>query len=129
MNIFITFLLSFIVCGTFCMIGQIILENTTLTNGHITSLFVFIGVILEFFNVYDYIRKIGGMGASMPIISFGSIIMKGVKQAIDTNNLIGVFKGVFDNCGTILSFAIFLASSTHLMKPPSSFENNIIFAP
>ena len=120
MNIFLSFLLAFIVCGIFCVIGQIILDNTTLTSGHITSLFVFIGVILEFLNIYEYIRKIGQMGASMPIISFGSIIMKGVKQGVDNNGLIGIFSGVFINCGTILSFAIFLAFLASLICKPKS---------
>ena len=120
MNIFLSFLLAFIVCGLFCVIGQIILDNTNLTSGHITSLFVFIGVILEFLNIYEYIRKIGNMGASMPIISFGSIIMKGVKQGVDNSGLIGIFSGVFINCGTILSLAIFLAFIASLICKPKS---------
>ena len=42
------FLNAFIVCGLISMIGQIILDNTKLTPGHITSLFVFLGVVLSF---------------------------------------------------------------------------------
>ena len=120
MNIIFTYLLAFVICGFFCLIGQIILEYTSFTNGHITSLFVFVGVILEFLNIYDFIRKIGGMGASMPIISFGSIIMKGVKESVDANGLIGVFSGVFNNCGTILAFAIFLAFLASILGRPKS---------
>ena len=114
------YLLAFLICGSICVIGQILYDNTKLTPGHITSLFVVVGAILEFFNVYDLIRNISFVGASMPISSFGSIIMKGVKEAVETEGIIGIFSGVFNNCGTIISFALFLAFlSTIFFKPKS----------
>lgn len=117
---FLDFIFSFLICGVFCLIAQILLDNTKLTSGHITSLFVVIGAILEFFNLYEPIRKIGKMGASMPIASFGSVIMKGVKEGIDNSGIIGIFNGVFNNCGALLAFAIFLAFiSTLFFKPKS----------
>ena len=113
-------LLAFLVCGFFCFIAQIILDNTSLTMGHITSLFVVIGALLEFLNIYDLIRNISIIGASMPISSFGSIIMKGVKEAVDNEGMKGIFSGVFNNCGSIISFALFLAFlSTVFFKPKS----------
>ena len=113
-------LLAFLVCGFFCFIAQIILDNTSLTMGHITSLFVVIGAILEFFNIYDLIRNISFVGASMPISSFGSIIMKGVKEAVENEGIIGIFSGVFNNCGTIISFALFLAFLSAIFFKPKS---------
>ena len=116
----IKLIFSFVVCGSICMISQIILNNTKLTPGHITSLFVVLGVILEFFNLYQYIREIANIGASLPICSFGSLIMKGVKESIDKNGVLGIFLGVFENCGTLISFSIFLAfTSTIFFKPKS----------
>ena len=44
---------SFLFAGFVCMIGQLILDNTKLTPGHITSLFVIIGSALDVFNIYD----------------------------------------------------------------------------
>ena len=120
MNILLTFFLSFLLCGFISMIAQVILDNTSLTTGHITSLFVVIGVILEFLGVYQYIKDFSLIGASMPIVSFGSVIMKSVKQAIDNDGVIGIFKGVFLQCGTIISFSIFLSFiSTIFFKPKS----------
>ena len=46
---------SFLFCGFICMIAQIILDNTKLTPGHITSLFVVIGAFLDSFGVFDKI--------------------------------------------------------------------------
>ena len=34
-----TFIWAFIIAGLFCALGQIILDNTKLTPGHVTSLF------------------------------------------------------------------------------------------
>ena len=42
---------SFIFCGLICLISQIVLDNTKLTPGHITSILVVIGVLLDFSNV------------------------------------------------------------------------------
>ena len=63
---------------------------------------------------------VGKMGASLPICSFGSLIMKGVKDSVDINGFIGIFLGVFDNCSAIISLSIFLAViSTIFFRPKS----------
>ena len=46
---------AFLFCGIICLIGQIILDNTKLTPGHVTSLFVVIGAFLDTFSIYDLI--------------------------------------------------------------------------
>ena len=38
-----TFISAFVVCGGICLAGQLIYDNTKLTAGHITSIFVVIG--------------------------------------------------------------------------------------
>lgn len=116
----LSFIQAFLTCGIICLLSQIILDNTSLTTGHVTSLLVVLGAILEFFGLYKYIRIIGKMGASMPICSFGSVIMEGVKKSVEENGLLGVFSGVFNNCGALLSLAILLGFiSTLLFKPKS----------
>lgn len=47
------YLNSFLFAGTICLIGQIILDNTKLTPGHITSIFVVVGSFLDVFDIYD----------------------------------------------------------------------------
>ena len=46
-----SYLLAFLVCGLVCMIGQIIYDNTKLTPGHITSMFVVVGAFPLFRSV------------------------------------------------------------------------------
>ena len=48
-----TFVYAFLFCGTVCMISQLILDNSKLTPGHVTSLFVVIGALLDIFGIYD----------------------------------------------------------------------------
>ena len=50
-----TYFYAFLFCGFVCMLGQIILDNTKLTPGHITTLFVIIGAFLDIFGIYDKI--------------------------------------------------------------------------
>lgn len=116
----LNFLFSFIVCGCICAIAQIILDHSKLTPGHITSLFVVIGCILEFFDLYRFVRKVGGIGASLPIVSFGAVMMDGVKEKIIQDGLIGIFTGVFYKCGGLIAFALFLAVLGALLIKPKS---------
>ena len=48
-----TFIYAFLFCGFVCMVGQLILDNTKLTPGHITTIFVVVGAFLDVFNIYD----------------------------------------------------------------------------
>lgn len=65
-----TYILSFLFCGMLCFIAQIIIDNTKLSAGHITSIFVVVGVILDTFSIYDKIITVVGGGALVPITSF-----------------------------------------------------------
>ena len=54
------YLYSFLFVGVLCLIGEIILDNTNLTPGHITSLFVSLGAVLSFFSIYPwFVEKVG----------------------------------------------------------------------
>ena len=45
------FIYSFLFAGIVCLIGQIILDNTKLLPGHITSLFTFVAFAVAPFNL------------------------------------------------------------------------------
>ena len=87
---------AFIFAGLICMIGQIILDNTKLTPGHITSLFVIIGSFLDVFNLYDKCIKWAGGGALVPITSFGHSLVHGAIFETENHGLFGLFMGMFD---------------------------------
>ena len=63
----------------------------------------------ELIDLYKYIRKIGYMGASIPICNFGSLMMKGVKMLVKTQGLLGIVNGVFYITGGVITFCVFLS--------------------
>ncbi len=91
-----TYIYSFLFCGIVCVIGEVILDKTKLTPGHITTLFVVIGVFLDTFDIYDKIIQIVGGGALVPITSFGHSLVHGTMESMNNTGIIGLFKGMFD---------------------------------
>ncbi len=113
-----TYILSFLFCGILCLIAQLIIDNTKLSAGHITSLFVVIGVALDTFDIYDKIITIVGGGALVPITSFGhSLIHAALERAID-NGFFGLAMGMFDMTATGITSAIVFSFIIALIFKP-----------
>ena len=100
---------SFLFCGLLCGIAQIILDNTKLTPGHITSIFVVCGAALDTFSIYDLIIKYVGGGALLPITSFGHSLIHGALAATNSNGFVGLMMGMFDLTATGITTAIIFA--------------------
>ena len=103
------YLYSFIFCGLICVIGQIILDNTKLTPGHVTALFVSIGAFLDIFGIYDYFIEIFGGGALVPITSFGHSLIHGALEKALTNSPMGLAMGMFSLTSVGIIAAIIIA--------------------
>lgn len=100
------YLYSFLFTGFLCLIAQLILDNTKLTPGHITSLFVVVGSFLDVFNLYDkIILKVGG-GALVPITSFGHLLIHGALARTTDVGFMGMFMGMFDLTASGITSAI-----------------------
>jgi len=112
------YLYSFLFCGLVCLIGQIILDNTKLTPGHITSLFVVIGSFLDIFNIYDKIVQYVGGGALVPITSFGHLLIHGAMAKASSVGFIGIAMGMFDFTASGITSAIFIAFILSLFFKP-----------
>ena len=100
------FINSFLFCGIVCLIAELILDNTKLTPGHITAIFVCVGSALDAFSIYDFfIAKVGG-GALLPITSFGHSLIHGALLAAESHGIIGLLMGVFDLTAAGITAAI-----------------------
>ena len=97
---------SFIFCGLICLIGQIILDNTKLSAGHITSIFVVVGAFLDSFSLYDKIISVVGGGALVPITSFGHSRIHGALEKAQDFGVIGLLMGMFDLTASGITSAI-----------------------
>ena len=134
---FINILLSFVFCGLVCLIAQIIVDNSKLTPGHVTSLFVTIGVILEFFDLYKYYLSKGNnsfygdmcflfifSGSLCSLID--KIFYGGSLDFIGISNLfIADIKDIYINLG-ILFFIISIVISGYLTEDDNtSFKEDL----
>ena len=111
---------SFLFCGFICMISQIILDNTKLTPGHITSLWVVLGAFLDIFDIYDKIVLLVGGGAQLPIISFGHSLIHGALLKAESYGFIGLFMGMFDMTATGITAAIIFSFLFTLVFKPKN---------
>lgn len=112
------FIKSFLFCGLVCLIGQLILDNTKLTPGHVTSLFVVIGAFLGVFDIYDILVKWAGAGALIPITSFGHSLLHAAFLKAKTDGVFGLLAGMFSlTSAGIVSAIIFSFFITLICKP------------
>ena len=111
---------SFLFCGIVCMIAQIILDNTKLSPGHITSIFVVLGAFLDSFSFYDKIIKSVGGGALLPITSFGHSLIHEALAKANEYGIIGILMGMFDLTATGITAAIIFAFVFSLIFKPKN---------
>ena len=86
---------AFWVGGLICALVQILLEKTKLLPGRVMVLLVCTGAVISFFGMYEPFMEYAGAGASVPLLGYGNILMKGVREAVDQNGFIGLFQGGF----------------------------------
>ena len=99
-------------------IGQIILDNTKLTPGHVTTLFVVFGAFLDTFNWYDKLILWAGGGAMVPITSFGHLLIHGAMEAASEYGFMGLLMGMFDLTASGISSAIIFSFFLSLIFVP-----------
>ena len=104
---------AFWVGGLICALSQILLDRTKMLPGRVMVLLVCLGAVISFFGLYEPFAEYAGAGANVPLLGYGNILMKGIKEAVDTDGFIGLFKGGFTNgavgCSAALIFG-YLAS-------------------
>lgn len=86
---------AFWVGGLICALIQILLEKTKLMPGRIMVMLVCTGAVLSAFGLYQPLQEFAGAGASVPLLGFGNVLMKGVKEAVDKEGFLGLFAGGF----------------------------------
>ena len=89
------YLRAFIVGGLICTAAQILMEKTKMLPGRIMVLLVVTGAVLGCLGIYGPFADWAGAGASVPLLGFGNTLWKGVKEAVDTEGFLGIFKGGF----------------------------------
>lgn len=86
-------LMAFLVGGTLCALGQVLIDYTKLTPARILVTYVVAGVVLGGAGVYAPLVEFAGAGATVPLTGFGYALAMGVKQAVHEQGLLGALTG------------------------------------
>ncbi|MGN0787863.1 MAG: SpoVA/SpoVAEb family sporulation membrane protein [Candidatus Onthoplasma sp.] len=101
------YVISFLVGGFICFLGQILVIRTKITTARILVLFLIIGMVLEVFNIYAPFREFAKAGASVPIIGFGASLARGAIMAAKEQGFLGIMTGGLTAAAGGISMAIF----------------------
>lgn len=108
----------FIVGGSICIIGQILIDKTKLTPARILVFFVTLGTILGGLGIYKYLVDFAGAGATVPLTGFGNNLAKGTIKAIKEDGAIGIFTGGIKASAGGIAAAVFFGYIASLVSKP-----------
>ncbi len=109
---------SFWVGGLICAAVQVLMEKTKLMPGRIMVLLVCSGAILGALGIYEPFQEYAGAGASVPLLGFGNVLWKGIKEAVDTEGFLGIFMGGFTASAVGISAALIFGYLASLIFQP-----------
>ena len=109
---------AFVVGGIICALVQILMEKTKMLPGRIMVLLVCLGAVLSFVGICEPFQEFAGAGASVPLLGFGNVLMKGVKEAVDQEGLLGLFMGGFKAGAVGCSAALIFGYIASLLSSP-----------
>lgn len=112
------FVKAFIVGGIICALVQILMEKTKLMPGRIMVLLVCSGVVLGAVGLYGPFQEFAGAGASVPLLGFGNVLWKGVKEAVQNKGILGLFMGGFTSSAVGISSALIFGYIASLIFNP-----------
>lgn len=118
MELFSQLLRAFLCGGVLCLIGQILIDKTSLTPAKILTLYVVSGVVLGAVGLYDPIVRWGGSGATVPLTGFGYALAREVYAAVARDGLLGAMTGGITAAAGGITAAIFFGWLVALVFSP-----------
>ena len=108
----------FVTGGIICIIGQILIDKTTLTPARILVIFVTTGAILGGLGIYQYLVDFAGAGATVPLTGFGYNLAKGAIEGVKEGGLVGAFTGGVKASAGGIAAAVFFGYLAALISKP-----------
>ncbi len=120
MPLFTSFLLVFLCGGVLCLIAQVLIDLTSLTPARILVLYVCLGVLVYALGIYEPLYSVFSSGISVPLVGFGANIGRGVKEAVDSEGILGALTGGLTASAAGITAALLLGLiSSFLFKSKS----------
>lgn len=109
---------AFWVGGLICALVQILLDRTKLLPGRVMVCLVCTGVLLGALGIYRPLLDYAGAGASVPLLGFGNLLWEGVRDAVDSRGILGIFSGGFTASAVGISGALIFSYLASLIFQP-----------
>ena len=117
-SFYMEFAKAFLVGGAICALVQILMEKTKLLPGRIMVLLVCSGIVLGVLGLYKPFVDFAGSGATVPLCGFGYSLWEGVRNAVNEEGFIGIFKGGFTASAVGISAALIFGYLASLIFKP-----------
>lgn len=114
---------AFIIGGGICVLAQILMDTTKLMPGRVMVILVCTGVLLGALGLYKPFLEFAGAGAAVPLTGFGYNLWKGIKEAVDSDGFIGLFRGGFKMAAVGTSAALIFSYFASLVFKPKMPKN------
>ena len=118
MQLFSQLLRAFLLGGALCLIGQLLIDKTSLTPAKILTLYVVAGVVLGALGLYEPLVNWGGAGATVPLTGFGYALAREVELAVAQRGLLGAMTGGVTAAAGGITAAIFFGWLVALLFSP-----------
>ena len=109
---------AFLVGGLICGLVQILMDRTKLMPGRIMVLLVCLGVVAGVLGVYKPLIDFAGAGATVPLCGFGYTLWEGIRNAVNEEGFIGIFKGGFNASSIGITASLLLSYLASLIFNP-----------
>ena len=109
---------AFLCGGILCIIGQLLIDKTSLTPAKILVTYVTAGVVLSGVGVYQKMADWGGAGATVPLTGFGHLLAKGVRKAVAEQGVMGALTGGVTAAAGGITAAVFFGFLVALVCKP-----------
>lgn len=110
---------AFLVGGLICALSQVLIDRTKLTPARILTSYVVLGVVLTAVGVYGPLVEWAGAGASVPLLGFGYTLAEGVKRAVVSDGILGIFLGGTTAAAGGITAAVLFGLLTALVFKPA----------
>ena len=113
------YLWALLIGGTLCLIGQLLMDGTTLTTPRVLVIFVVAGVVLQAVGIYQPLVDLAGNGATVPLTGFGYNLAKGAMEGAK-DGFIGAITGPLKNSSAGIGVALTFGYIISLIFTPKS---------
>ncbi len=114
------YLWAFIIGGALCLIGQILIDKTSITPARILVIYVTLGVVLTAFGLYQPLVDLAGAGATVPLTGFGYALGKGAIEGAREHGVLGAITGGVKATAAGITAAVVLGYLNALIFTPKN---------